>query len=35
MRLVTYRREGKLTYYMLDDEHIEDLIRLAVRHVTE
>ena len=35
MRLVTYRREGKLTYYMLDDEHIEDLLRLAVRHVTE
>lgn len=35
MRLVTYRREGKMTYYMLDDEHIEDLIRLGVRHVME
>jgi len=35
MHLVTYRREGKLTYYMLDDEHIEDLIRLGVRHVSE
>src|SRR5512135_1615635 len=23
MRLVKYRREGKMTYYMLDDEHIE------------
>jgi DNA-binding transcriptional ArsR family regulator len=35
MRLVTYRREGKQTYYMLDDDHIEDLIRLGVRHVNE
>lgn len=35
MRLVTYRREGKMTYYMLDDEHIEALIRLGVRHVAE
>jgi DNA-binding transcriptional ArsR family regulator len=35
MRLVRYRREGKMTYYMLDDEHIEDLIRLGVRHVSE
>jgi len=35
MRLVTYRREGKQTYYMLDDEHIEALIRLGVRHVNE
>lgn len=35
MRLVTYRRDGKMTYYMLDDEHIEALIRLGVRHVSE
>ncbi len=35
MRLVTFRREGKMTYYMLDDEHIEDLIRVGVRHVAE
>ena len=35
MRLVKYRKEGKMTYYMLDDEHIEDLIRLGVRHVLE
>jgi ArsR family transcriptional regulator len=35
MRLVTYRREGKMTYYALDDDHIEDLIRLGVRHVGE
>ncbi len=35
MRLVTYRKEGKMTFYMLDDDHIEDLLRLSIRHVTE
>ena len=35
MRLVTYRREGKMTYYMLDDEHVEELITMGVRHVSE
>jgi DNA-binding transcriptional ArsR family regulator len=35
LRLVTYRRDGKKTFYMLDDEHIEELIRLGVRHVGE
>jgi DNA-binding transcriptional ArsR family regulator len=35
MRLVRYRRDGRMTYYMLDDEHIEQLIRLGVRHVGE
>jgi ArsR family transcriptional regulator, lead/cadmium/zinc/bismuth-responsive transcriptional repressor len=35
MRLVTYRKEGKMTYYMLDDEHIEELIQMGVKHVGE
>ena len=35
MRLVRQRREGKLVYSRLDDEHIEELIRLGVRHVSE
>jgi DNA-binding transcriptional ArsR family regulator len=35
MRLVRQRREGKLMYYSLDDDHIEGLIRLGVRHVGE
>jgi len=35
MRLVKYRREGRMTYYMLDDEHIDRLIRTGVRHVAE
>jgi DNA-binding transcriptional ArsR family regulator len=34
-RLVKYRRAGKMTYYMLDDEHIEDLIRIGLRHSAE
>jgi ArsR family transcriptional regulator, lead/cadmium/zinc/bismuth-responsive transcriptional repressor len=35
MRLVKYRREGKMSYYTLDDEHIEELIGLGVKHVSE
>ncbi len=35
MRVVKYRKEGKMTYYMLDDDHVEQLIHLSVRHVTE
>ncbi|MGA9120555.1 MAG: metalloregulator ArsR/SmtB family transcription factor [Bacteroidota bacterium] len=35
MRLVRYRKEGKMVYYMLDDSHIEQLISLGVRHVQE
>jgi ArsR family transcriptional regulator len=35
MRLVKYRREGRMTYYMLDDQHINDLTRIGVRHVGE
>ncbi len=35
MRLVKYRREGRMTYYMLDDQHIDGLIRTGVRHVAE
>lgn len=35
LRLVQYRKQGKMAYYRLDDEHVEDLIRLGVRHVRE
>ncbi len=35
LRLVKYRKDGKMVYYSLDDEHIEDLIRIAARHVSE
>ena len=35
LRLVKFHKQGKMVYYSLDDEHIEDLIRIATRHVTE
>jgi len=35
LRLVKHSRKGKMVYYMLDDNHIEDMIRIALRHVSE
>ncbi len=35
LRLIKQRRDGKMAYYSLDDEHIEDLIRVATRHISE
>ncbi len=35
LRLVRHRKEGKMVFYSLDDEHIEDLIRVGERHVGE
>jgi len=35
MRLVRYRKEGKMVYYRLNDTHIGQLIRLGVEHVSE
>ena len=35
LRLVKQRKAGKMVFYSLDDEHIEDLLRVATRHVTE
>jgi DNA-binding transcriptional ArsR family regulator len=32
-RLVKYRREGRLAFYSLDDEHIEHLFAEGLRHV--
>lgn len=34
-RIVKHRRDGKMAYYTLDDEHIEDLIKAALQHTTE
>jgi DNA-binding transcriptional ArsR family regulator len=33
--LVRYRREGKLAYYSLDDDHIMALIRMGREHIEE
>jgi ArsR family transcriptional regulator len=34
-RLVKSRREGKIVYYCLDDEHVRDLLRQGMAHVRE
>jgi DNA-binding transcriptional ArsR family regulator len=35
MRLVRYRRQGRLVYYALDDEHIRRLFDDSLRHARE
>jgi ArsR family transcriptional regulator len=35
MRLVRYRKEGKIAYYALDDDHIGALLAEGFRHVEE
>ena len=35
MKLVRYTREGKVTYYSLDDKHINNLFAEGLRHVEE
>ncbi len=35
MKMVRYRKEGKMVYYTLDDRHVENLIREAKDHVSE
>jgi DNA-binding transcriptional ArsR family regulator len=33
-RLVKYRKEGKIAFYSLDDDHIRNLMEECVKHVT-
>jgi DNA-binding transcriptional ArsR family regulator len=35
MRLVRYRRSGRLVFYALDDHHIIELLRQGLTHVEE
>ncbi len=35
LRLVKYRRDGKMVFYSLDDNHIVNLIREAQEHFAE
>jgi DNA-binding transcriptional ArsR family regulator len=35
LRLVKFRREGKILYYSLADDHIEKLFAQGLEHVTE
>lgn len=35
LRLVRYRKEGKIAYYTLDDHHISALLEEGLKHVEE
>lgn len=35
MKLVKFRKEGKIAYYALDDEHIRDLLDIGFHHIEE
>ena len=35
LRLVKFRREGKMIYYSLDDDHVKELIRIGHDHILE
>jgi ArsR family transcriptional regulator len=34
-KLVKFRREGKVVYYSLDDQHVETLFNQGLSHVSE
>jgi len=34
-KLVKYRKQGKSVYYSLDDDHVEQLLKMAYEHVNE
>ena len=34
-RLVRFRRDGKIIYYSLDDEHIKHIFDEGLKHITE
>ncbi|MEW6651147.1 MAG: metalloregulator ArsR/SmtB family transcription factor [Chloroflexota bacterium] len=33
LNLVRYRKEGRVVYYALDDEHVGNLFRLGLEHI--
>lgn len=35
LRIVRYRKDGRMAYYRLDDEHVAALFRLGLEHVRE
>ena len=34
-RIIKARRDGKIVYYSLDDEHIRELLNLGMEHIQE
>lgn len=35
LALVKSRREGQIIYYSLDDEHVSQLLKIGLEHITE
>ncbi len=35
LKLVRYRREGRMSFYRLDDAHVEELLRTGLEHARE
>ncbi|MBU0986164.1 MAG: metalloregulator ArsR/SmtB family transcription factor [Proteobacteria bacterium] len=35
LKIVRYRREGKIVYYRLDDDHVNALVQQSLEHVQE
>lgn len=35
MKIVSFRKSGKMVYYSLDDNHIKNLVNQAMTHITE
>jgi ArsR family transcriptional regulator len=35
MRMVRSRRDGKVIYYTLDDEHIRTVLNIGLQHIQE
>ena len=34
-KLVKYRKEGKVVYYSLDDEHVDEIVKKGCEHIEE
>jgi DNA-binding transcriptional ArsR family regulator len=35
LKIVQFRKEGKIVYYRLDDGHVDSLIKRSIEHVSE
>jgi len=35
LRLVRYRKEGRNVYYSLNDDHIEEILKIGMEHIQE
>ncbi|MBW2603120.1 MAG: helix-turn-helix transcriptional regulator [Deltaproteobacteria bacterium] len=35
LKIVRYRREGKIVFYRLDDDHVKSLIKQSIQHIQE